>query len=79
MVLLWLVKLPCLLLGGADSQGEVMSAFHGKEQCMKAFQINLTFSKNAVGCINLRHIGKQEIIFHVDVVSIPSPSPGPLW
>lgn len=56
-----------------------MSAFHGKEQYMKTFQINLTFTRNAVGCINLRYAGKQEIIFHVDDVSIPSPSSGPLW
>lgn len=55
-----------------------MSAFHGKEQYMKTFQINLTFARNAVGFINLRHAGKQEIIFHVDDVSIPSLSPGPL-
>lgn len=55
-----------------------MSAFHGKEQYMKTFQINLTFARNAAGCINLRYVGKQEIIFHVDDVFIPSPSPGPL-
>lgn len=50
-----------------------MSAFHGKKQYMKTFQINLTFVRNAVGCINFRYTGKQEIIFHVDDVSIPSP------
>lgn len=55
-----------------------MSALHGKEQYMKTFQINLTFARNAVACINLRYAGKQEIIFHVDDVSLPSPSSGPL-
>lgn len=72
------VKLPSLFLGRAESQREVMSAFHGKEQYMKTFQINLTFTRNAVGCINFRYAGKQEIIFHVDDVSIPSPLSGPL-
>lgn len=48
-----------------------MSAFHGKEQYTKTFQINLTFTRNAVGRINLRYSGKQEIMLHVDDVSIP--------
>lgn len=73
--LLRTVKLPSLFLGRAESQREVMSAFHGKEQYMKTFQINLTFTRNAVGCINFRYAGKQEIIFHVDDVSIPFPPP----
>lgn len=48
-----------------------MSAFHGEEQYTKTFQINLTFTRNTVGRINLRYSGKQEIMLHVGDVSIP--------
>lgn len=70
--------------GRADSQWEVMSASHGMKQYMKTFQINLTFTRNTAGHINLRNSGKQEIILHVDDVSTLSlfsatPSARLLW